>query len=235
MKPLICIPTYNEVDNICRIINAIDELELGFDILVVDDESPDGTGDAVDALRAKKSHLNLIRRKGKRGLAGAYIEGFRHGLRNRYDFIGEMDADFSHAPDALRDIRRLIDEGRHDVIIGSRYVAGGSTRNWGFIRKCVSQGGSLYARLLLGLPIRDLTGGFNFWSYACLDAINIDGIVSEGYVFQIELKAKACLHGFSYIEWPITFEDRRVGQSKMSRKIVFEAMYKVLWLRKHLK
>ncbi len=231
MKKLICIPTYNESGNIANIITAINELELDFNIVVIDDGSPDGTAKIVKKLMGTCDNVTLIERTGKLGLASAYLKAFKHGLDNNYDFIGEMDADFSHAPEALREINRHIESGAYDFIIGSRYVKGGETVNWGPLRKLISRGGSLYARTILRLPIRDVTGGFNFWSNRCLRTIDIKSIVSEGYVFQIELKARAYKAGMKFIESPITFEDRRVGESKMSKRIVLEAIYKVVWLK----
>ena len=231
MKKLICIPTYNEADNIGELITAISKLDLGFDIVVIDDDSPDGTSAIVESLKNSVDNLSLITRVEKRGFASAYIDGFQYGLDNRYEFIGEMDADFSHQPEALIEVNRIINENRYDFIIGSRYVDGGRTVNWGLIRRCISRGGSWYAATVLGLPINDLTGGFNFWSKECLTAIDIHSLIADGYVFQVELKYKAYLKKMRYIEFPITFEDRRVGQSKMSKKIVFEAFFKVIYLR----
>ncbi len=231
MKKLICIPTFNEAENIGGLLKEILSLDLGFDIVVIDDNSPDGTSKIVESLKDSYENLNLITRIDKRGFASAYIDGFQYGLDNGYQFIGEMDADFSHNPNALIEVNRIINEGQYDFIIGSRYVEGGQTVNWGIIRKIISRCGSSYARLVLGLSIKDLTGGFNFWSNECLNMINIKNLIAEGYVFQIELKYKALLNKMRYIEFPITFEDRRVGESKMSKKIVFEALFKVISLR----
>ena len=231
MKKLICIPTLNEAENIGELIKQISSLGLGFDIVVIDDNSPDGTSKIVESLRDAYDNLNLISRVDKRGFASAYIDGFQYGLDNDYQFIGEMDADFSHHPHSLLEVNRLINEGLHEVIIGSRYVDGGGTVNWNIIRRLISRCGSWYARIVLGIPIKDLTGGFNFWSNQCLRSIGIQSLTADGYVFQIELKYKAFLKKMQYIELPITFEDRRVGESKMSKKIVFEALFKVIFLR----
>ncbi len=231
MKLLICIPTYNEVENIRPLIEQIFALELGIELLVIDDHSPDGTAAMVRELMKIYTGLNLIERPGKQGLSSAYLAGFKYGLDRDFDFIAEMDADFSHDPVALTDILKLLKSGRYDFVIGSRYVPGGKTVNWGILRKIISRAGSLYARVILRVPINDLTGGFNFWSRQSLAVIGLDRIISEGYVFQIELKARACKGGMRFIEHPIIFEDRRVGKSKMNNKIFFEAMYKVIILR----
>lgn len=234
MKKLICIPTYNEVENIGRLIDEIHSLSLGFDIMVIDDNSPDGTSAVVSDIMKNNDRTHLLVRDSKQGLASAYLAGFRFGIEKNYDYISEMDADFSHRPQALIGLNKILEENQYDFLIGSRYVTGGKTVNWGIIRKLISRGGSFYARTILGLPILDLTGGFNFWSKSCLEKINIDEVISEGYVFQVELKARAFKEGMRFIEHPIIFEDRRVGQSKMSKKIVFEAMYKVILLRSKL-
>jgi dolichol-phosphate mannosyltransferase len=231
MKILICVPTYNEAGNIAGIVKAIFALDLELDILVIDDSSPDGTGAIVTELMEQHDRLFLLERKGKGGLASAYIAGFRYSIEHDYDVVGEMDADFSHPPEALREVNRLFATGEYDFLIGSRYAEGGGTVNWGLIRKLISRFGSLYARTILGVPIKDMTGGFNFWTRQALDAIGIDRIVSEGYCFQIELKARACKGGMRFTEFPIIFEDRRVGESKMSKRIVLEAFHKVLLLR----
>ena len=230
MRKLICIPTFNEVNNIENLINSITLLNLEYDIVVIDDDSPDGTADKVKELMKSSSHLDLIQRTGKRSFALSYIDGFNHGLKNNYDYIGEMDADFSHNPNALVKINQLLSTNNFDFIVGSRYVSGGCIVNWGMLRRLISRGGSLYAKILLNTPINDLTGGFNFWSNTCLRAIDINHIVADGYVFQIELKAKAVKKGMRFSEFPITFEDRRVGKSKMSNKTILEAIFKVLQL-----
>lgn len=227
---LIVIPTYNEVENLEPITTAV----LGVTpetvhILVVDDGSPDGTGKLADSLAAKNPRIHVLHRTQKQGLGPAYIAGFRWGFQNGYERLIEMDADFSHHPRFLPKMLELLD--RYDFVIGSRYVAGGGTVNWGLIRKIISRGGSLYARLILGAPIRDFTGGFNGWNRKVLEAISLDTLEAGGYSFQIELKYRAFRKGFRFTEFPILFEDRRVGNSKMSSKIVIEALSLVPQLR----
>lgn len=224
------IPTFNEKENIVSIIQAvlnenIDELE----ILVVDDNSPDGTAFLVKSLMESRPQVHLLSRAGKEGLGKAYIAGFKWGLEKDFDLIVEMDADFSHRP---ADLKKIVAAARDkDFIVGSRYVPGGETVNWGVLRKIISRGGSIYSTLILGYPIRDWTGGFNAWKASVLRAIGLDEIKSNGYSFQIELKYKASRLKFKGLEVPILFEDRRVGHSKMSLKIVLEAFYKVWMIR----
>jgi len=234
MKTLIVIPTYNEFENIETMIRSVfDHIPGHMDvhILVVDDNSPDGTAAIVEKLIQQNfsQTLFLMVRTGKLGMGTAYKQGFQWGLSRDYDLFIEMDADLSHHPAYLPD---MIDHTRrHDVIIGSRYVTGGGVKGWGGLRKIISKGGSLYARVILGLPIRDLTGGFNLWKRNVLEKINMRSVRSEGYAFQIELKYKAFLNGFSIGEHPIIFEDRRAGKSKMSKGIVTEAMLRVLQMK----
>jgi len=234
MKTLIVIPTYNEFENIETMIRSVfDHIPGHMDvhILVVDDNSPDGTAAIVEKLIQQNfsQTLFLMVRTGKLGMGTAYKQGFQWGLSRDYDLFIEMDADLSHHPAYLPD---MIDHTRrHDVIIGSRYVTGGGVKGWGGLRKIISKGGSLYARVILGLPIRDLTGGFNLWKRNVLEKINMRSVRSEGYAFQIELKYKAFLNGFSIGEHPIIFEDRRAGKSKMSKGIVAEAMLRVLQMK----
>lgn len=229
MKKLVIIPTYNEIDNMKALLPVLMELSHAFDVLVVDDSSPDGTADFVREFSARQSRVNLLKRSEKSGLGKAYIAGFKWGLEKSYDALVEMDADFSHRPvDLLKVLETL---NSHPVVIGSRYVPGGQTVNWGIMRKIISRGGSLYSRLILGYPVRDWTGGFNGWHAAVLKAIDLDSIRSNGYSFQIELKYKAQKKSYPVTEIPIVFEDRRVGQSKMSMKIVIEAFYKVWQIR----
>lgn len=229
MKKLVIIPTYNELENMQALLPVLMKLKQKFDVLVVDDSSPDGTAQFVETLSKTESRVHVLVRAAKQGLGKAYLAGFSWGLEQGYDVLTEMDADFSHAPHHLDEILTLID--KHDVVIGSRYVKGGGTVNWGIIRKLISRGGSLYSRLILGYPLRDWTGGFNCWRKEVLEKINLNSIRSNGYSFQIELKYKALKNGYQIFESPIVFEDRRVGQSKMSLKIVLEAFYKV-WLIK---
>lgn len=229
MKTLIVIPTYNERENITAIVPAIFNATPEVEILVVDDNSPDGTGDIVRSLQGRHPHLHLLSRAGKEGLGRAYLAGFRWGLEKGYGAIVEMDADFSHRPE---DLRTLLSElPKYDFIVGSRWVEGGGTVNWGLGRKIVSRGGSFYARQILGFPMRDFTGGFNAWKASTLSKIGLDSVRSEGYSFQIELKYRALKLGFNGKEVPIIFADRRVGQSKMSSRIVFEALFRVWSLR----
>lgn len=227
MRVLIIIPTYNERDNIGPLLAQIHEALPIADVLVVDDNSPDGTGQLADELAKKDPRLKVLHREGKLGLGTAYLTGFRYALDAGYDFVFEMDADFSHDP---RYLPKLIDEAQSgtDLVLGSRYVTGGGTVNWGVGRQLISQGGSLYARSVLGVKVRDLTGGFKCFNRRVLEGINLAEVLSSGYGFQIELTYRALKKGFTVKEIPIVFEDRRVGQSKMSRKIFIEA-FTVVW------
>lgn len=227
MKSLVIVPTYNEIENVQILIPALMNLKANFDVLFVDDSSPDGTGQYLQTQAQSNSRVHLLSRKEKNGLGQAYIAGFKWAIENGYDTITEMDADFSHRPvDLEKILHRVVD---HDVIVGSRYIPGGSVVNWGLIRKIISRGGSIYSRIILGYPINDWTGGFNTWKKQVLIDIDLDSIKSNGYSFQIELKYKALSKGYKVKEFPIVFEDRKVGQSKMSFKILLEAIWKV-WL-----
>lgn len=229
MKPLVIIPTYNERENIGNILPEVLAQGRGLEILVVDDNSPDGTAAVVKEFQAKNPRVHLLSRAGKQGLGKAYLAGFQWGLDQGYDALIEMDADFSHRP---VDLGPLIDSlNTHDFAVGSRYVQGGGTVNWGLMRKIISRGGGIYSRLILGYPLNDWTGGFNGWRKKTLEGIGLNTVTSNGYSFQIELKYKALKKNFKGIEVPILFEDRRVGQSKMSLKIVIEAFYRVWLLR----
>ncbi len=231
MKKLVIIPTYNEIENIQLLLPALMNLPTSFDVLVVDDSSPDGTADWVQTFLLTHPRVYLLKRKEKNGLGKAYIAGFKWGLQNLYQALVEMDADFSHSPS---DLLKLLSQIEHShVVVGSRYVPGGATVNWGFIRKLISRGGGIYSRAILGYPLQDWTGGFNAWQSHVLEAIGLDSIQSNGYSFQIELKYKAKKKGFQVTEVPITFEDRRVGHSKMSLKIVLEAFYRVWLIRRY--
>jgi dolichol-phosphate mannosyltransferase len=229
MKSIVIIPTYNEKENITKLVPAIFRQEKDVSVLVVDDNSPDGTGHLVKELQMTFPQLHLLSRAGKEGLGRAYLAGFQWALENNFEFIVEMDADFSHRPE---DLSKLLKAGlEYDFVIGSRYVEGGATLNWTLPRKLISRGGSLYSRMILGYPIRDWTGGFNGWHARVLEAIELPKIRSNGYSFQIELKYKASEKGFKVKEVPIVFADRVVGQSKMNTKIVLEAFYRVWQIR----
>lgn len=227
MKALVVIPTYNEKDNIAPLAKEVLALNPQVEILVVDDSSPDGTGQLVLQMGQSNPKIHLLSRAKKEGLGRAYIAGFKWGIERGFDAIVEMDADFSHRPEDLVQLLEKLKTA--DFVVGSRYVKGGGTKNWGLMRKIISRGGSLYSRLILGFPLNDWTGGFNAWKKETLAKIGLDSVTSNGYSFQIELKYKALKAGCKGIESPILFEDRRVGQSKMSSKIVYEALYRV-WL-----
>jgi dolichol-phosphate mannosyltransferase len=201
----------------------------GVSVLVIDDNSPDGTGELADRLARKLPHVEVLHRERKEGLGPAYLAGFRHALANGADLVMEMDCDFSHDP---ADVRRLIAATEEaDLALGSRYVRGGAVGNWGVVRRAISAGGSLYARLLLGVGIRDLTGGFKCYRRTVLETIDLDAITSKGYAFQIETTYRALRAGFRVVEVPITFVDREEGGSKMSKAIVLEGFWKVPVLR----
>jgi len=232
VEKLVIIPTYNERENITVILRAIFDLHQDFHVLVVDDGSPDGTADVVRSLQAEmEGSVFLVERKGKLGLGTAYIHGFKWALNLGYNFIFEMDADFSHNP---ADLPRLYDackNGGADVAIGSRYVKGGGVRNWPKNRIALSKGGSLYTRLILWTPVADQTAGFVCYKREVLETINLDEIHFAGYAFQIEMKFAAWKLGFKLKEVPILFEDRKFGESKMNRGIVKEGILGVLKLR----
>jgi dolichol-phosphate mannosyltransferase len=231
MNPaVVCLPTYNERDNLGPIVEAILAADPRVDVLVVDDSSPDGTGQLADAIAAREKRVQVLHRAKKEGLGKAYLAAFRWALERGYAYVLEMDADFSHDPKVLPRLLDAVQDGA-DVALGSRYVEGGGTVNWGVGRKIISRGGSLYARSILGLQVRDLTGGFKCFRRQVLEAIELDAVQSSGYAFQIELTYRAVKRGFRVKEVPITFEDRRVGQSKMSRKIFLEALTMVWKLK----
>jgi dolichol-phosphate mannosyltransferase len=231
MNPaLVIVPTYNERDNLAPIIKAILAADKRLDILIVDDNSPDGTGELADQLAAKEPRIRVYHREKKEGLGRAYIAAFKRALQDPYEFIFEMDADFSHDPKYLPAFLQAMDEGA-DLVLGSRRVEGGGTVNWGLSRQAISAGGSFYARTVLGIGVHDVTGGFKCFRRSVLEAIDLDTVKSSGYGFQIELTYRAIRKGFKVKEIPIVFEDRRVGQSKMSRKIFMEALTMVWRLR----
>jgi dolichol-phosphate mannosyltransferase len=226
----VCLPTYNERENVEKMVRALGVV-LGGDgiVLVIDDNSPDGTGVIADRLAAERAWVHVLHRPRKEGLGPAYIDGFRRALELGADLVLEMDCDFSHA---AADVPRLVQATADaDLVLGSRYVPGGGTRNWGLLRRLISRFGSLYAQVILGLHVRDLTGGFKCYRRAVLEAIDLDAIDSKGYAFQIETTYRALRAGFRVVELPITFVDREVGGSKMNNSIVLEAVWKVPALR----
>jgi dolichol-phosphate mannosyltransferase len=225
MKPLIIIPTYNEIENLGPLLQSVLQTVPVVNVLVVDDGSPDGTGQLADSLSGENPKIHVLHRSKKMGLGTAYVNGFHWGLEHGFDAMIEMDADFSHDPKYLPHMLKLLES--NDVVIGSRYVQGGGTVNWGLGRKILSQGGSFYSRLILGAKIRDFTGGFNGWKKPVLEQVHLETLRSDGYSFQIELKYRAHLHKFKIVEFPIVFADRKVGKSKMNRRIVFEALGRV--------
>ena len=228
-RALICLPTYNERENLGPITEAILAAAPDVDVLVIDDGSPDGTGLLADELAAREPRVHVLLRAKKEGLGKAYLAGFDWALARDYALVLEMDADFSHDPGYLPAMLAKAEEA--DLVLGSRYVPGGGTVNWGFGRKILSRGGSLYARTILGVRVRDLTGGFKCFRREVLEAIELGSVECSGYAFQIELTYRAILRGFRVAEIPIVFADRRVGQSKMSRRIVLEAIRKVWGMR----
>lgn len=230
-RTLVIIPTYNERENLPRIVPLVLDQDPEIDVLVVDDGSPDGTGEVADELaRALPERVHVLHREAKDGLGKAYLAGFRWGLAQNYARLCEMDADLSHPPEVLP---RLIEMAqKYDFVIGSRYVDGRVTVvNWPMIRLLVSYFGSFYARTITGLPVSDATGGFNLFNREVLETLDLERIRSNGYSFQIELKFRAWTRGFRFTEVPIVFTERDQGESKMSKRIVFEAVWKVWHLR----
>jgi dolichol-phosphate mannosyltransferase len=227
MSAIVCLPTYNERENVGRMVRALHA--LGVRVLVIDDNSPDGTGEIADGLAQELEGVTVLHRPRKEGLGPAYLAGFRRALADGAELILEMDCDFSHNP---ADVPRVLAAAEDaDLVLASRYVEGGGTENWGWLRRAISRGGSLYAQALLGVPVRDLTGGFKCYHRSVLEALPLDDIDSEGYAFQIETTYRALLKGFRVREIPITFIDRLEGGSKMSGGIVVEAVWKVPALR----
>ena len=231
-RAVVCVPTYDERENLEPMVRALGEvLDTTRDrVLVIDDGSPDGTGEIADRLAGELGWVDVLHRARKEGIGRAYLAGFERALGSGAALVLEMDCDFSHDP---RDVPRLIAacENGADLALGSRWVDGGGTTNWGLVRRLISRGGSLYARLVLGVPVRDLTGGFKCFRRSVLETIDLDAIAARGYGFQIEGTYRALRAGFRVVEIPITFVDRRVGQSKMSGAIVLEAMRQVPILR----
>lgn len=230
----VVVPTYNERDNLRHALERIREVSAGTRLplhtLIVDDDSPDGTGELADRLAGEYPDVEVLHRAVKEGLGKAYIAGFRHAMATGADLLFEMDADLSHDASYLPHFVRLIEQGA-DVVLGSRYVKGGGVENWPLSRKLISRGGCLYAQLVLGLPYRDLTGGFKCFRRAVLETIDLDAIDTRGYGFQVEMTYRAHKLGFKVVELPIIFVDRKVGESKMSGDIFIEAAVNVLRLR----
>ena len=229
MKTLIVTPTYNERKNILELVSTLFELNPDFHILVVDDSSPDGTAEIVEELQADCANLHLLSRNEKTGLGSAYIAGFNYALERDYEAVVQMDADMSHDP---KDVPLLIEAIENaDLAIGSRYISGINVVNWPLQRLIISYGANIYTRLVTRLPVRDATGGFKCWRREALEAINLDGVRSQGYSFQIEMTYRAWLKGFRITEIPIIFVDRTVGESKMTRSIMLEAAVMIPRLR----
>jgi len=227
---LVIVPTYNERDNLPEIVAAVHEHLPEADLLVVDDNSPDGTGAVADEIAARDGKVHVLHRAGKQGLGTAYVAGFKWALARDYQFLFEMDCDFSHDPKYLPLMLARARDGA-DLVLGSRYVDGGGTVNWGPMRKLISRGGSFYARTILGIGVRDVTGGFKCFRRATLEKLDLDSVSAQGYGFQIEMTYRTIRHGMRVEEIPIVFVDRRVGQSKMSKKIFLEALTLVWKLR----
>src|SRR5690554_407106 len=228
-QTLICMPTYNEAENIRPILAAILEVVPEVHVLIIDDNSPDGTGDIADELAAADPRIHVLHRKEKEGLGKAYLAGCEWALARDYAYIIEMDADFSHQPKYLPEM--IAQLGTYDVVVGSRYVAGGGTQDWGALRQFISRGGGLYARTILGIDVQDLTAGFVGWRANVLRDIDIERVEASGYVFQIEMKYRAYKRGYRLLEIPIVFPDRLVGVSKMSPNIAAEALWRVWGIR----
>ncbi|MDQ1683286.1 MAG: dolichol-phosphate mannosyltransferase [Frankiaceae bacterium] len=225
MTVLVIVPTYNERDNLDRVLDRLAAAVPAADVLVVDDGSPDGTGDLADARAATDSRVHVLHRTAKSGLGGAYVAGFRWGLERGYDALVEMDADGSHAPEQLPDLLAALPAA--DVVLGSRWVDGGSVVDWPRRRELLSRGGNAYARLVLGLPVRDATGGFRVYRREVLAGMDLGGIASQGYCFQVDLVWRAWRAGWRVVEVPIRFVERTAGVSKMDRSIVAEALWRV--------
>lgn len=224
---LVIIPTYNERENIEPLLRRLFALNLPLDILFVDDNSPDGTAELISRQSSFGTDIHLVERTGKLGLASAYLRGMAWGLERDYEALIQMDADLSHQPEVLKQLLPAIEH--HELVIGSRYVSRGAVENWSLIRRLISRGGSLYAKLVLQLPVNDLTGGFNLWHRRLLERMDLDSIKSNGYSFQIEMKHRAYERGATWLELPIVFAERRQGRSKLSKRIVLEAVWRV-WL-----
>jgi dolichol-phosphate mannosyltransferase len=227
---LILVPTYNERDNLSIFVDAVFAAQPDVDILVIDDASPDGTGALADEIAAREPHVRVMHRAGKLGLGSAYLQGFRRGLDDGYEVLVEMDADMSHDPRYLSALLSALEDGA-DVAVGSRNIPGGGVEGWGIGRQLLSKGGSLYSRAILGVDVRDLTTGFKAYKRRALEIIGLDSVRSNGYAFQVETTYRALCKGLRVVEVPIVFVDRRVGQSKMSRRVFAEAVGMVWKLR----
>lgn len=229
MRPLIIIPTYNERDNIQKLIPLLMELDLSLSILVVDDNSPDGTGKLVNDMSEQNDRIQVLHRPSKLGLGSAYIAGFKHAIQQDVDCIFEMDADFSHDPNMIPEFLEKLETC--DVVIGSRYISGINVVNWPMSRLLLSYFANFYARIITGMSIQDATGGFKCFKREVLEQIDLDHVRSDGYAFQIEMNFRCWRKGFRICEIPIIFVDRHSGTSKMSRRIIYEAIWIVWWLR----
>jgi dolichol-phosphate mannosyltransferase len=227
-RALVLLPTYNEKDNIEKISRQVIAIDPRIEILIVDDNSPDGTGQIADRLSAENPRIKVLHRAGKQGLGRAYIAGFHYGIEQKYDYIFEMDADFSHQPKYLADHLRNIETC--DISLGSRYIKGGGVENWPKTRWAISYYANVYSRIVTGLPVRDATGGFKCFRRQVLESLDLDNIRSNGYSFQIEVSFRAWLHRFKIQEIPIIFVEREAGHSKFSKKIIYEAVFMVLYL-----
>jgi len=228
-RALIIFPTYNERDNIEKIVHAVLPLDPRIHVLIVDDNSPDGTGEIAERLAVEQEKVNVLHRQVKEGLGPAYIAGFKWAIEREFNFIFEMDADFSHGPEYIKDFLREIQQ--NDLVIGSRYISGVNVINWPMARLMLSYFANMYSRVITGMPIRDATGGFKCFRSEVLQEINLDSIHSSGYAFQIELNMRVWKKGYRIKEIPIIFIDRIAGTSKMSKKIMREAIWMVWWLR----
>jgi dolichol-phosphate mannosyltransferase len=229
MRPLIIIPTYNERDNIQKLIPILMELDLSLSILVVDDNSPDGTGKLVNDMSEQNDRIQVLHRPSKLGLGSAYIAGFKHAIQQDVDCIFEMDADFSHDPNMIPEFLEKLETC--DVVIGSRYISGINVVNWPMSRLLLSYFANFYTRIITGMSIQDATGGFKCFKREVLEQIDLDQVRSDGYAFQIEMNFRCWRKGFRICEIPIIFVDRHSGTSKMSRRIIYEAIWIVWWLR----
>jgi dolichol-phosphate mannosyltransferase len=223
---LVIIPTYNEVDNLERIVTRVHESNPQVHVLVADDNSPDGTGELADKLAAKDERVRVMHREGKQGLGAAYLAGFAWGLENGYQLLIEMDADGSHRPEDLPSMLTALEEQNADLVIGSRYVKGGKIVNWPASRQFLSRGGNTYIHLVMGLKVRDVTAGYRIFRRGTLERIGLDSVTSGGYIFQTDLTRRVSNLGMKIVEVPITFVEREIGVSKMNRSIMFESLWR---------